>query len=261
MASTSRLPPTAWEAHRKATRSLESQLDEKLTKYSTLASSIARGQEGGAIVGNGSSSAWSGRGDSAADMEEGNTNGGTSRAEHAALDHDISSLLQKLQSSIAALTALLDDPEVPPSAVQLHAVQRHREVLTDFERDFRRSKDNIRHAIDRRELVGKVRGDIDAYKVAHASDQEALLAERGRLDNSHSMIDGTLEQAYATLTDFRSQRQTLTNVANRMTTTASQIPALNGIMTMIGRRRRRDSIIMGLLIGCGTVILLLYMFR
>jgi Golgi SNAP receptor complex protein 1 len=119
------------------------------------------------------------------------------------------------------------------------------------------------------------------------------LAERGRLDNSHSMIDGTLEyvdtmaqacdtsldggcsspllspicccpplrQAYATLTDFRSQRQTLTNVANRMTTTASQIPALNGIMTMIGRRRRRDSIIMGLLIGCGTIILLMYMFR
>lgn len=32
-----------------------------------------------------------------------------------------------------------------------------------------------------------------AYKAAHASDEDALLAERGRLDNSHSMIDGTLE--------------------------------------------------------------------
>lgn len=32
-----------------------------------------------------------------------------------------------------------------------------------------------------------------AYKAAHASDADALLAERGRIDNSHSMMDRTLE--------------------------------------------------------------------
>lgn len=66
--------------------------------------------------------------------------------------------------------------------------------MSDFERDFRRARDNVRHAVDRYELVGRVRGDIDAYKAQqYSSDQEALLAERGRLDNSHSMMDGTLE--------------------------------------------------------------------
>lgn len=68
-------------------------------------------------------------------------------------------------------------------------------------------------------------------------------------------------QAYATLTDFRGQRQMLNNVTARMSNTAAQVPALNGIMTMIGRRRRRDSIVMGCIIGCGTVLLLMYITR
>ncbi|CAO1621637.1 unnamed protein product [Parajaminaea phylloscopi] len=246
MASTSKLPPTAWEAARRTTRQLESQLDVKLTKYSSLASAIARGPDY-----DGSTGGMSAGGD-----------GSDSSADTALeLEGEISTLLSNMHSSLASLTQMLDDPDVPPSTLQQHAVQRHREVLTDFERDFRACKDNVRHAIDRRELVGRVRGDINAYKAAHASDQEALLAERGRLDNSHSMIDGTLEQAYATLTDFRSQRQVLNNVASRMSSTAAQVPALNGIMTMIGRRRRRDSVIMGLLIGSCTVLLLFYITR
>ena len=32
-----------------------------------------------------------------------------------------------------------------------------------------------------------------SYKAQHASDSEALLAERGRIDNSHQMMDRTLE--------------------------------------------------------------------
>lgn len=85
----------------------------------------------------------------------------------------------------------------------------------------------------------------------------------GRLTDHVYLLARSLarRQAYATLTDFRGQRQMLNNVANRMTNTAAQVPALNGIMTMIGRRRRRDSIVMGCLIGCCTVLLLMYITR
>lgn len=36
-------------------------------------------------------------------------------------------------------------------------------------------------------------GPGSAYKAAHESDADALLAERGHIDNSHAMIDSTLE--------------------------------------------------------------------
>ena len=88
-----------------------------------------------------------------------------------------------------------------------------------------------------------------SYKSKYASDTDALLAERSRLDNSHGMIDRTLDQAYATRADLSSQRDLIGSIASRMTTTAQSLPGINGVITMIGRRRRRDSIIMGLVIG------------
>lgn len=187
MASTSRLPPTAWDAARRTTRNLESQLDAKLTQYSSLASAIARGEDGS------SSSTWPSPHPDAL-LEQGDAAGKTPSAKSSALESEITHLLHSLSTSLSTLSHFLDDPDIPPTPVQHHAVQRHREVLLDFERDFRRCRDNVRHALDRQELVGKVRGDIDAYRAQQASsDQDALLAERGRLDNSHSMIDGTLE--------------------------------------------------------------------
>ena len=98
-----------------------------------------------------------------------------------------------------------------------------------------------------------------SYKSKYASDTDALLAERSRLDNSHGMIDRTLDQAYATRADLSSQRDLIGSIASRMTTTAQSLPGINGVITMIGRRRRRDSIIMGLVIGGCTVLILMYL--
>lgn len=91
------------------------------------------------------------------------------------------------------LATALDDPMLPPSTAMQHVLQRHREVLVDFERDFHRSRVNIQQSLERRDLLGSVKIDIENHKAQHASDTDALLAERTRLDNSHRMIDGTLE--------------------------------------------------------------------
>lgn len=42
-----------------------------------------------------------------------------------------------------------------------------------------------------------------------------------------------------------------------MTNAAAQVPGLNSILTMITRRRRRDTIILAVLIGVCVVILLM----
>ncbi|PWY99521.1 V-snare-domain-containing protein [Testicularia cyperi] len=259
-------PSGNWEVLRRKTRNLESVIDARLTSYSQLASKITRAGDGASS----SSSAFGTRSSNpysdhtTLDMEgsSGNAkNHAKEENEHRELESELEDLLNQLSESVDGLTAQLDDPSTPPSTSQLHAVQRHREVLMDFTRDFRRSKTNVRHAIDRRDLLGNVQGDINAYKAAHASDSDALLAERGRIDNSHAMMDRTLEQAYATRADFADQRSTLENISTRMSSTAAQVPGLNSIITLIGRRRRRDSVIMGVLIGFLTLLLLSYTFR
>lgn len=139
---------SSWDALRRKTRQLETTIDARLTTYSSLASQIARTADPSAGV-------YADH--TTLDMD------GTSRthdSERVELETELDGLIGQLSEAVDALTAKLDDPETPPSAAQLHAVQRHREVLFDFTRDFRRSRSNVRHAIDRRDLLGNIHGDI-----------------------------------------------------------------------------------------------------
>ncbi|KDN53279.1 V-snare-domain-containing protein [Tilletiaria anomala UBC 951] len=250
-----------WDTARRQTRLLESSLDAKLTLYSRVPNEIASLSAGGGHGDGSSSSIYGAYGGNKRDFTSVSMDGanGDSRIDPQLQEAEIENLLVELTASVDSLTTLLDDPSVPPSTVQMHAVQRHREVLLDFQRDYRRLKTNVQHAVDRRDLLGNVQHDIDSYKARYTSDTDALLTERSRLDNSHSIIDSTLDQAYATRQDIAAQRDLIGSIASRMTRTAQSLPGINGVITMINRRRRRDSIIMGLTIGICTVLILMYM--
>ncbi|KAL9940240.1 hypothetical protein V8E36_000945 [Tilletia maclaganii] len=248
---------SSWDVVRRNVRILESTIDAKLTAYSQLPSAIARSSTQNK---NDHSTAiyFDSAGQPTASSSSPNAG---QPIDHTKAEAELNQLLAQLSHSISELTSLLDDPTTPPTSAQLHAVQRHREVLLDLERDFRRASTNVRHAIDRRDLLGNVQGDIHAHKLRAASEADQLLSERGHIDNSHSMIDRTLEQAYATRADLSSQHQMLLSATARIRQTAAQIPALNKVITMIGRRRRRDQIIIAALTAGCTTLIVMYMFR
>jgi Golgi SNAP receptor complex protein 1 len=104
-----------------------------------------------------------------------------------------------------------------------------------------------------------VRGDISAY---HSNNPEAaevdyMLDERGRIDNSHNVVDSVLSQAYAVNETFGLQRETLASINRRITGAASQVPGLNNLIGRISAKKRRDGIIMGSFIAL-CVLLLFY---
>ena len=70
-------------------------------------------------------------------------------------------------------------------------------------------------------------------------------------------ISRPCSQAYATQSEFRSQREQLSGTLTRLTHVVAQMPGLNSIMTLISRRRRRDTIILAIIIGVCVVVLLL----
>ena len=67
-------------------------------------------------------------------------------------------------------------------------------------------------------------------------------------------------QAYATRAEFAAQRTSLSNIQSRMNGVAAQVPGLNSVIGMINSRRRRDSVIMGCVLGICTLFLLYFMF-
>jgi len=216
---------------RRQCRTLESLLDTKLTSYSRLASSIGREED---VEASGSSDRWK-------DLEE-----------------EVDGLLEKLRETNDQLSTLLNDPNSPPSQSMSRTIQRHRDVLNDYERENVRTKANVKAALDRANLLTGVRNDIDAYKSTAA---EALLTERGRIDNSHRMTDDILDQAYETRAEFGRQRSALGVMNARMMGVINTMPGINNLLSMIKSRRRRDSIIIGCVIGLCIILLFSYMAR
>ena len=83
-----------------------------------------------------------------------------------------------------------------------------------------------------------------------------MLQERGRIENSHSMVDSVLAQAYATNEAFGMQRESLLGIQRRITGAAAQVPGINSLMQRIGSKKRRDGIILGTFIAFCCLMLL-----
>ena len=163
---------------------------------------------------------------------------------------------------MSQLTRLIDsEATLTSSALKQNNLSRHREILQDHRRDFTRLKAQLQDARNRANLLSNVRQDIDAYHTNNPETAEAeyMLEERGRLDNSHTMADSVLSQAYAVNESFGLQRETLASINRRITGAASQVPGLNNLIGRISAKKRRDGIIMGGFIAFCFLMLLYFM--
>ncbi|KAJ5160348.1 uncharacterized protein N7482_007352 [Penicillium canariense] len=186
----------------------------------------------------------------------------TPTEEELRLESQLKDLLERRESLISQLSRLLDsEATLTSSALKQNNLARHREVLADHRRELQRLTSAIAESRDRANLLSNVRSDIDAYRASNPSAAEAdyMLEERGRVENSHNMMDGVLSQAYAINENFGLQRETLTSINRRIVGAASQVPGMNYLMGKIGTKKRRDAIILGCFIG--FCFLMLVFFR
>lgn len=105
-----------------------------------------------------------------------------------------------------------------------------------------------------------MRSDIDSYRASNQSAAEAeyMLEERGRIDNSHNMVDGVLSQAYAINENFGAQNETIANINRRIVGAAGTVPGMNYLIGKIGNKKRRDAMILGCFIGFCFLLLLFF---
>ncbi|KAI5477537.1 hypothetical protein MNV49_006125 [Pseudohyphozyma bogoriensis] len=153
------------------------------------------------------------------------------------IETDLNAALDTFSAQIERLADLHATGHPPPSASATHALERHREVLLEYQRDHQRTKASLREAEQRANLLGSVREEI-----------------------SHSMVDDLLGHAYDTRAAFAQQRSAISGINARMNSVIASVPALNSLLGMINSRRNRDSVIVGSVIGICTLALLYFMF-
>ncbi|GFN19102.1 hypothetical protein AtubIFM55763_005142 [Aspergillus tubingensis] len=183
----------------------------------------------------------------------------TPSEEEQRIESQLKDLLERRDSLISQLARLLDsEAALTSSALKQNNLSRHREVLHDHRRELQRLKSAISESRDRANLLSYVRSDIDAYRNSNPGQAEAdyMLEERGRIDESHNMIDGVLSQAYAINENFGLQRETLASINRRIVGAANSVPGMNALIGKIGSKRRRDALILGAFIGFCFLMLL-----
>ncbi|XP_026138024.1 Golgi SNAP receptor complex member 1 isoform X1 [Carassius auratus] len=240
-----------WEDLRKQARQLENELDLKLVSFSKLCTSYSSSRDGR-------------RGDSSSDTAPLLSNSTQDRM-FETMSVEIEQLLAKLTGVNDKMAEYTSTPGVTSlNAALMHTLQRHRDILQDYTHEFHKTKSNFMAIREREDLLGSVRKDIETYKSGSGVNNrrtELFLKEHEHLRNSDRLIDDTISIAMATKENMTSQRGFLKSIQSRVNTLANRFPAINNLIQRINLRKRRDSLILGGVIGICTILLLLYAFH
>ncbi|XP_055081976.1 Golgi SNAP receptor complex member 1 isoform X2 [Periophthalmus magnuspinnatus] len=229
-----------WEDLRKQARQLENELDLKLVSFSKLCTSYS----------------------SCRDARRSDTSDTTPLLNNSTQDRMFDTMSVELEQLLAKLTAVNDKmaeyTNTPGSAslnaALMHTLQRHRDILQDYTHEFHKTKGNFLAIREREDLLGSVRKDIETYKSGSGVNNrrtELFLKEHEHLRNI----------AMATKENMTSQRGVLKSIQSKVNTLANRFPTINNLIQRINLRKRRDSLILGSVIGVCTIILLLYAFH
>lgn len=237
-----------WEDLRKQARQLENELDLKLVSFSKLCTSYSSSREGG------------------------RDSSDTTPLLNSSQDRMFETMAVEIEQLLAKLTGVNDKMAeytntagvTSLNAALMHTLQRHRDILQDYTHEFHKTKGNFLAIREREDLMGSVRKDIESYKSGSGVNNrrtELFLKEHEHLRNSDRLIDDTISIAMATKENMTSQRGILKSIQSRVNTLANRFPAINSLIQRVNLRKRRDSLILGGVIGICTILLLLYAFH
>lgn len=224
----------SFEDLRKRARQLESEIDMKLVSFSRIAASY------GSNVAS-------------------NTNSETV----ALLSGDqmyetISVELEQLLASLTDVNERMNNCTHGSNVATIHTLQRHRDILQDYTHEFQRTNNAITARREREQLLGG--GRNDGKTLAGLSRRDLYIKEAEHLNNSERMVDEQISIAVETRDHLKSQREAFKMIQTKVNDLSNRFPLINTLMTKINIRKRRDSLILGTVIGLCLTFMLWWMF-
>lgn len=160
----------------------------------------------------------------------------------------VQGLLDKRADLISRLQALNE-------IAKQDQVERHRDTLGEHMRLFAKLRARYAEERNRNDLLRSVQSDISQHKQREQSGNDYILDERVRVDSANSFAERLLQLALETRDELMEQRHRLGNAQLRMMGTLQTIPGLNVLILRINLRRRRDTVILALVIALCILVL------
>ena len=248
-----------WESLRKQARQLENEIDSKLVAYSKLSSNYTTSNlpmSGLAMTSAGQSS----------------TSNNTSDLLFSSLSNEIEDALKKLTNVNSKMSDSLNSEANINSSATVHTLQRHRDILRDYSNEYEKTKRNIISFKEREKLLSNSSGNqrtmsssseknLNNRRTDSGNGSTALyMKEYDHLKSSHNLIDQQIELAVSVKENLTSQRQSLRYIQTKMNSIAHKFPMINNLVQKIKFKKKKDSIVLGVVIALCLIIMLLYIF-
>jgi Golgi SNAP receptor complex protein 1 len=251
-----------WEELGREARSLERDIDSKLVAYSKLGSSarsLSYARD---------------------DVESGATD--PLLDEHTrkcrALESELEDLLDRL-SSVHSQMVSTSQPSSSSSTgnnsssggggggvsmVVAHTLQRHREILHEYTQEFRKYKSSIAQSREHAALLSSVKRDLSSQKAGvglSGGRADSLLRERTAAHDADRVLSDSIASAMSIRESLSGQRNMFDRISGRVGELRTRFPSVDQLMGRIAKKKRRDMVVLGLLIATLIIITVLFMNR
>lgn len=258
----------SWEELRKEARQIENQIDVKLVQLSKIGTGIGSSASKAsppsssdkAPLLNGDDDEFEGSGNQ---IEENSS----SAYKFKMLSDETGALLQRLSDINDGLNEWANSGGGGASSVAgQHTLQRHRDILQDYRQEFNKTRSNVANIIERHDLLDSVHKDINDYQKNMSGSQggtsnrrmDLLLKESEHARHSERMIDDQINIAVESRETLMSQRVAFKAIQTKLNDISNRFPLINNLVQKINLRKRRDTIIIGSVIGLCLVFILWY---
>lgn len=163
---------------------------------------------------------------------------------------ELEALLARLSSVVDALAA--GEGSGAPAASQAHrahTVQRHSEILHDYNKEFRKTRKSVASLRDSAELFSGATVPRQSPPQASVSAADALHAERVALAGASTAAESAAGAGMSLKEDLERQRAMFASMVERMETMSEGIPAVNRLIGQIRRKKKRDVLILSAVIA------------
>jgi len=233
-----------WEDLRKEARVLENQIDVKLIELSKLGTSLKSPLSSNGYDDPAKKPLLSG--------DEENTSNS-----FELLTDEIDQLLSNLESVNTSMNDWTENHA--PSAATHHTLQRHKEILIDYKQEYFQTKNNIATQVKRQELLGSNKTQSNGDYSGPDFRMNMLLKESEHARNSERLIDDQISLAIEARDTLVNQRQTFKAIQTKLNDISNRFPMINNLVQKINLRKRRDAVIVAVVIGLCLTFLLWWM--
>ncbi|KAJ4759510.1 Golgi SNAP receptor complex member 1 [Rhynchospora pubera] len=170
---------------------------------------------------------------------------------------EIETLLVKLTEVNEDMSQWASAAVVGANTATMQRLTRHREILHELTKDFKRTKKNLLSIKEHAELLTSVRNDINEHKV---KPNRNLLRERAAIHGSLTQIDEVIDQAEGTRSALTVQRSAFGEIQGKLKHLNDKFPAIRATLGAIKRKKSKDNIILSAVIALCTLFLIAYWF-